>query len=880
MKSFLLVLLTALLLVTNVFAVGFRVEFTNKFAPDKVSTNVLSSIQIYMNNGASPLDGPRWGFSMPLMIYGDADIQWVDVGGPTIEEYPDYFPFHYDTHGALIAYGNFGRVSEWFSGVNRISVFSAESWDSNLPDTFNSTLYGSPYFGNGAWPTDLGELLAYEMFFNTGPNEGQICIDSIAHSNPIYDWLWLPPSGPFGGPYCVNVVDGPMPPTISNCPTDPIDMQWDEQVSRVFNVDLADGASITDAESNIGTVEITGPSQVTWTYNPTCDDIGQYSVEICVADEVYSCPNINSCKFDINVQNTAPEFVNCPATIPTPNAGTSRYVLNIDDANDGDAVILSIENVMPNPIGSDISLSGDTVIFAADIADDGTSFEVQIKATDCAGESSYCTLIYILVSISNQIKIEYTDNVVQGHYQSVAVSKEYGNFDYYGFDFLMAYDASALTLMGALPGDLFDSDGSFRWEYFTYRFGPFGNCGNACPSGLVRVVGMAETNDGANHPLDYTIPDGTALFHLNFLVSNDRTLECQFVPIKFYWIDCGDNTMAYHSPTDFDPMSISTAVSKRVYNYVGPQYQEITDESTGFPTFTGFQPNNCPPEPNKPPAMQNIDFYNGGIQIICADDIDARGDINLNGIANEIADAVVFVNYFVYGLAAFTVNVEGQIAATDVNADGLTLSVADLVYLIRVITGDALPYDKLAPDAETARFMMTDGIISTDHELGAVYFEFDGAKDLHLAPSAQDMKLDYNFDGSKTRAMIYSFKMNRTCSGDLLISDAAPAKIEAVDYFGNSYKTEFVQTPQSFTMTVYPNPFNSVATVQFDLPANTQWTYRIFNIAGQTVFETSGKSVGTTNEIRWEANDMATGIYFGTLYFEGQKVVEKMILLK
>jgi len=41
-----------------------------------------------------------------------------------------------------------------------------------------------------------------------------------------------------------------------------------------------------------------------------------------------------------------------------------------------------------------------------------------------------------------------------------------------------------------------------------------------------------------------------------------------------------------------------------------------------------------------------VDFWNGGIDIACSDSIDARGDVNLNGIANEIADAVIYTNYF------------------------------------------------------------------------------------------------------------------------------------------------------------------------------------------------------------------------------------------
>ncbi len=100
--------------------------------------------------------------------------------------------------------------------------------------------------------------------------------------------------------------------------------------------------------------------------------------------------------------------------------------------------------------------------------------------------------------------------------------------------------------------------------------------------------------------------------------------------------------------------------------------------------------------PEQAGSDRDIDFFNGGIDIVCADSIDARGDINLNGFGYEIADAVLFSHYFIYGLPVFTINQAGQIAASDANADGLALTVADLVYLIRVVVGDALPYDKIA----------------------------------------------------------------------------------------------------------------------------------------------------------------------------------------
>jgi len=473
--------------------------------------------------------------------------------------------------------------------------------------------------------------------------------------------------------------------------------------------------------------------------------------------------------------------------------------------------------------------------------------------------------------------IEKVEGQHQGMYATVDVTKTEGSNDMYGFDFLIAYDASALNAMGAIPGVLFDDPGAYQWEYFTYRFGPFGNCGSACPSGMIRVVGLADQNDGPNHPLEVNVPNGTVLFQLNFLVSNDRTFECQYVPIRFFWMDCGDNTIAYHSSVDTDPLAVTAGVSKTVNAFSGiGTYIDITDPATGYPTFTGFQPDLCPPVANKPPWKDFINFYNGGIDIICSEDIDARGDINLNGISNEIADAVVFTNYFIYGLPAFTVNVDGQVAATDVNADGIVLSVADLVYLIRVIVGDALPYPKLAA-AGQAHFTLENGQIVTDANLGAALFVFDGKVD--VSATAGDFQVKSDFVNGQTRALVYSFDQGAVITGAVLNAGELPSSVEAVDYYGAVYSASIV--PTTFTMSNYPNPFNPVTTIQMNIPGTeeTDFTVEVFNVAGQKVATLNGRGVGAVT-VDWDASNVASGIYFYRGTANGASATAKMVLLK
>jgi hypothetical protein len=89
--------------------------------------------------------------------------------------------------------------------------------------------------------------------------------------------------------------------------------------------------------------------------------------------------------------------------------------------------------------------------------------------------------------------------------------------------------------------------------------------------------------------------------------------------------------------------------------------------------------------------------------------IDDTGDLNLNGIGYEIADYIQFANYFMQGSSAFQPNYrQAQIAASDVNRDGVFFRVSDLTRLVLVLIGDANPLPKANARAtpNTAQFQI------------------------------------------------------------------------------------------------------------------------------------------------------------------------------
>jgi hypothetical protein len=66
-----------------------------------------------------------------------------------------------------------------------------------------------------------------------------------------------------------------------------------------------------------------------------------------------------------------------------------------------------------------------------------------------------------------------------------------------------------------------------------------------------------------------------------------------------------------------------------------------------------------------------------------------RGDVNYNGITYELADWVLFQQFLLGGPGVFIYDPRYQMCATNANADSLYGTIADLLYLVRVILHDA-----------------------------------------------------------------------------------------------------------------------------------------------------------------------------------------------
>jgi hypothetical protein len=370
-----------------------------------------------------------------------------------------------------------------------------------------------------------------------------------------------------------------------------------------------------------------------------------------------------------------------------------------------------------------------------------------------------------------------------------------------------------------------------------------------------------------------------------------------YLPIYFFWMDCGDNAI---SSKNGDTLFLEDRVFM-FEGFEGPEH-DITDHTFGFPGMYGIT-DDClvGGGPDKPAPLRFVDYRHGGVDIVCADSIDARGDINLNGVSYEIADAVMFTNYFINGLSAFTVNVEGSIAASDVNADGISLSVADLVYLIRVIQGDASPYPKPDPEAETIaiKTQLMDNQLNVAYtsatDLGAMLLRFNvtgSVESVTLGNGAEQMDVLYSVNDNELNVLVYTMSNAAIEAGsNTLVSigttgEIKLTEIDAADFYGNVMSTSATRLPSKFALAQnYPNPFNPQTTIALDLPVAADFSVAIYNIAGQLIRTYSGYSEAGVVSIVWDGKDasgsqVASGIYFYKAAADQFSATKKMILMK
>lgn len=99
-------------------------------------------------------------------------------------------------------------------------------------------------------------------------------------------------------------------------------------------------------------------------------------------------------------------------------------------------------------------------------------------------------------------------------------------------------------------------------------------------------------------------------------------------------------------------------------------------------------------------------------------------------------------------------------------------------------------------------------------------------------------------------------------------------KFEKGNYFSENQK-------KTIKINEFPNPFNNQTTIRFELPEENLVRLNIYNILGQEVAcLVNGRLNAGTHQYIWNADKVASGVYFYRLEANGEIFQNKLILLK
>ena len=94
---------------------------------------------------------------------------------------------------------------------------------------------------------------------------------------------------------------------------------------------------------------------------------------------------------------------------------------------------------------------------------------------------------------------------------------------------------------------------------------------------------------------------------------------------------------------------------------------------------------------------------------------------------------------------------------------------------------------------------------------------------------------------------------------------------------------DFIKPNQFLLFPAYPNPFNPVTTIRFNIPVEMQHatTLQLFDINGRPIESLVNRVLQAgQHEIDWSASGMPSGVYFAELVSGNYRQVQKLVLMK
>ena len=271
------------------------------------------------------------------------------------------------------------------------------------------------------------------------------------------------------------------------------------------------------------------------------------------------------------------------------------------------------------------------------------------------------------------------------------------------------------------------------------------------------------------------------------------------------------------------------------------------------------------------------------------------GDIN-EDMTIDILDVVNAVNIILNGGINSSNYTECQLLNANFNQDSL-INVLDIIQIINAILGQGL--NSMHADVNSPAYVslnsIDDNLIlnissSTDFTGIEITFNTNTLLPVSIDNNRSDIQVSTDLYNNTQKILIFSLEnlpfdgnsINISINGSLTLG---PEDFDIIVASRSGTSVAVAHTAvevDSFTMkSLYPNPFNPVTKLSYDVEKAGNLRITVFNILGQEVAELYNdyQSFGS-HSLLWNASNMASGVYYMNLELNGQSETSKVMLIK
>jgi len=298
---------------------------------------------------------------------------------------------------------------------------------------------------------------------------------------------------------------------------------------------------------------------------------------------------------------------------------------------------------------------------------------------------------------------------------------------------------------------------------------------------------------------------------------------------------------------------------------------------------------NCPNDYN--PGQEDSD--DDMVGDVCDDCHNMNGDIN-DDIVIDILDIVTVVNMVLSGGANSSNFTDCEKIDADMDNNSI-INILDVIQIINIVLGNRqvaslegyvdVTYDIVGNDLELS---LVSEVPLTGIELA---FFSDFLTDVTLLDNndREDIYKATALNNDIQRYVAVSLENQSFDSNSLrlMIEDGATLDIEHINIVAGNQSSEVsvrwnTAEIHNFEIeNVYPNPFNPVTKIDYNLSQDGNLKISVYNILGQEVAVLySGYQTEGSNFVTWDATAMSSGVYYITMALNGQVDTQKAVLVK